>query len=631
MKQLFFMFFCFSFVSMYAQESSEKQVKSVVSDVTIFFDGAQETRKSSVDLPVGKTLLKFVNLSPFVDEKSVQVKADGEVTILSVNHQKDFLNKQEKSPELISLEAKLKDLQERIKVESTYLEVIQEDMVFLKENRSLSGKDQALSAVALKEGSDFFSQRLTSLKMKNIEHNNTRNELYKQSNAIQNQINALTGKREYSNGEVLVLVESKKPVKVNFEITLMVSNASWYPSYDIRAKNISQPIELVYKANIRQDTKNDWNNVKLKLSSYNPSVSGVAPELKTYFLDYGTVPPIYGKRITSISGRVTNAINEPLPGATIKVEGSGVSTIANAQGYYSLTLPANANQLTFSYIGFNNRTLDITGYVMNASLYENSAKMEEVGIDIADLEEHKVVVEERTSLRMNESAVQNKVKGLNMAIRGASLIPQQEQVEKQISVDFEIKDPYTIKTDNKVVSVDMAILEIPADFQYLSIPKINKEAFLIARIIDWEKYNFLEGEANVFFEDTYVGKTILNVGTASDTLSISLGRDKKVSVLREKVMDFSSKQFIGSKKEETREWKTTVRNNRSEIINMMVLDQVPVSTNAEIEVNVSESTGAKQNQEGVIEWDFKLEPGKSKVMNLIYKVKYPKNNWLVIE
>ena len=620
MKQLFFILFCFSFISLYAQESGEKQVKSVVSDVTIFFDGAQETRKSTVDLTVGKTLLKFTNLSPFVDEKSVQVKADGEITILTVNHQKDFLNKQEKSPDLLSLEAKLKELQEKIKIEGTHLEVIQEDMAFLKENRSLSGKDQALSAAALKEGSDFFSQRLTSLKMKNIEHNNTRNELYKQSNAIQNQINALTGKREYANGEVLVLVESKKPVKVNFEITLMVSNASWYPSYDIRAKNVSEPIEVAYKANIRQDTKNDWNNVKLKLSSYNPSVSGVAPELKTYFLDYGTVPPIYGKSITSVTGRVSNTRNEPLPGATVKVEGSGVSTIANSQGNYSLTLPANANQLTFSYIGYNSSTLNITGSVINARLYENSS-----GMEIADLEEHKVMVSDNPFLA--ESAVA----GLNMKLRGASLIPQQQQVEKQISVDFEIKEPYTIKTDNKVVSVDMAILEIPADFQYFSIPKINKEAFLIARIKGWEKYNFLEGEANVFFEDTYVGKTILNVGTANDTLSISLGRDKKVSVLREKVMDFSSKQFIGNKKEETREWKTTVRNNRSEIVNMMVLDQVPVSTNAEIEVNVSESSGAKRNEEGVIEWDFKLEPGKSKVMNLIYKVKYPKNNWLVIE
>src|SRR5690554_3651924 len=122
----------------------------------------------------------------------------------------------------------------------------------------------------------------------------------------------------------------------------------------------------------------------------------------------------------------------------------------------------------------------------------------------------------------------------------------------------------------------MEFYDLPAFYQYYCVPKIDKDAFLIANIVDWEKYNLLEGEANVFFEDTYVGKTLMDVRYASDTLEISLGRDKKVSVNREKIKDYTAKQFIGNKKEETRAWKTTVKNNKNQAINMIILDQVPV-------------------------------------------------------
>src|SRR5690606_429416 len=124
------------------------------------------------------------------------------------------------------------------------------------------------------------------------------------------------------------------------------------------------------------------------------------------------------------------------------------------------------------------------------------------------------------------------------------------------------------RSDNKSYTVDMESYELPASFQYYCVPKIDRDAFLIARIVDWEKYNLLEGEANVFFEDTYVGKSLLDVRYASDTLEISMGRDKKVAVNREKLKDFTTKQFIGNKKEETRTWKTTVKNNKTRPISM---------------------------------------------------------------
>ncbi|MGB5645925.1 MAG: DUF4139 domain-containing protein, partial [Muriicola sp.] len=207
-----------------------------------------------------------------------------------------------------------------------------------------------------------------------------------------------------------------------------------------------------------------------------------------------------------------------------------------------------------------------------------------------------------------------------------------QQVEKQTTVDFVIDLPYTINSDNKSYTVTMANYSLPANYQYYSLPKVEKESFLISSINDWEKYNLLEGEANIFFENTFIGKTVLDVRYASDTLDISLGRDKNLTINREKITDFSSKKFVGTRKEESRAWKITVKNNKSEAINMLLLDQVPVSIRDEIKVDIEELTGGKHNtQTGEIKWELKLNPGEEKVFTLRYTVKYPRNQNLIIE
>jgi hypothetical protein len=611
---------------LFSQEIKVVEVKTDVNEITVFIDGAQVVRKKSVDITQGKSILKFVNLSPFIDPKSVQVKVEGELTVLSVNHQQNYLDKMEKPKELQDLEKSLETIDSKIKQENTYLSIIKEELAFLQENRAIGGRNEQISITNLQQVSDFYSNKLTALKLKEIERNNTIEDLNKQKTDFQNQIKTLTSKKEFPSGEILVKVDAKKNGNFSFEISYVVGNAGWFPSYDIRAKNINEPVQLIYKANVKQDTKEDWNNVKLKFSSSDPNISGVAPELKTYFLNYNTLPPTYKLAANSVSGKVTDNNGVPLPGTTVVVQGTTIGTVTDMGGNYSITIPNNASQLNFSFIGFNPQTLPITGNIMNVALEESEMKLEEV-----------VVVGYGTQNELSNS-LQGRVSGISIdkskvKIRGtSSLAIPTAQVEKQTTVNFEIKTPYTIKSDNKNYTVDIEFYDLPAIYQYYCVPKIDKDAFLIAKIVDWEKYSLLEGEANIFFEETYIGKTLLDVHYTSDTLEISLGRDKKVSINREKIKDFTTKQFIGNKKEETRTWKTTVKNNKNQEINMIVLDQVPVSTAEDIEVNVLNFSGAKHDLEtGEIKWEFTLKPVDKKELDLKYSVKYPKFRNLIVE
>jgi hypothetical protein len=613
-------------VNLFSQELPEKEIKSEVNEVTVFLDGAQITRKKAVDLAKGKTIVRFVNLSPFIDAKSVQVKAEGELTVLSVNHQQNYLDKMEKSRELTALEAKLETVDEKITVENTYVSIIREDILFLQTNRNIGGKNEQVSVNNLQLASDFFSKKLTSLKMDEIEHGKTLRDLNEQRNKLQNQINTLSGKKEYPAGEILVKVDAGRSGSFNLELSYMVAYAGWFPSYDVRAVNINEPVQLIYKANVKQDTKVDWTGVKLRFSSADPNVSGIAPQLQTYYLNYNTAPPVYKNLSTnSVRGKVIGTNGEPLPGVNVVVEGTTIGAVTDMEGNYSITIPNGSSQLSFSYIGYASRTLPVSSAVMNVALQEDITSLDEVVITGYAGDEPPMAVREKAANRTAAATTLN--------IRGVESRPVPAvQVENQTTVDFEINTPYTVLSDNKNYSVDMTYYELPAFYQYFSVPKIDKAAFLMANVVDWEKYNLLEGEANVFFEDTYLGKTLMDVRYASDTLEISLGRDRSISVNREKILDFTNRKFIGNRKEETRAWRITVKNNKNQEVNMIVLDQVPVSTNQEIEVDVQNISGAKHDpQTGEVMWELKLMPSETRELELKYSVKYPRNRNLIIE
>ena len=237
----------------------------------------------------------------------------------------------------------------------------------------------------------------------------------------------------------------------------------------------------------------------------------------------------------------------------------------------------------------------------------------------------------RSMAELDSESMQGKAAGLRKATDRSIPIPV-IQLENQTTVEFEISMPYTVMSNSKSYAVEMAEYEVPAYFEYFCIPKIDKDAFLIANIVDWEKYKLLEGEANLFFEGTYTGKSILDVRFSKDTLSLSLGRDKNVSVSREKIKDVKTKQFIGTKQEDIRAWDIAVRNNKNQKINMLVIDQVPVPMNTEIELDISNKSGADYNDKnGEIKWSFSLDPMERKDLKLKYSVKYPKNKHLIIE
>jgi uncharacterized protein (TIGR02231 family) len=201
----------------------------------------------------------------------------------------------------------------------------------------------------------------------------------------------------------------------------------------------------------------------------------------------------------------------------------------------------------------------------------------------------------------------------------------------ELSVDFEIKTPYTIPADNKVYFVDIQTQELPASYRYIAIPKIDKDAFLVASVTGWESLNLIEGPANIFYGGTYIGQSYIDTRFATDSLEISLGRDKKVAVTRVKKQDKNSKNFTGSDRKEIFTYEITIRNNNKTPIDIEMQDQVPIAQESDIKVNVIETTKVTPDPlSGKLVYSLKLAPSESKVITLSFSVQYPKSKHVTV-
>ncbi len=198
-----------------------------------------------------------------------------------------------------------------------------------------------------------------------------------------------------------------------------------------------------------------------------------------------------------------------------------------------------------------------------------------------------------------------------------------------LRVEYEIKLRYTIESDNKPHNVSIQNKSMPAIYTYSVIPKLDPDAFLMARITGWEDMNLIQGQARVYFDGSFVGETTINPNDTHDTLQLNLGRDKSISVTRVKVKDKSKERILSDMKVLTKTYEIQVRNTKSNAIRIVVEDQIPVTQDNTIKIEKTEDSGATFGENsGKLTWDFKLSGRDTKKLIFSYDIKYAKDKTL---
>ncbi|MFZ0282573.1 MAG: mucoidy inhibitor MuiA family protein, partial [Bacteroidales bacterium] len=455
-KTILLLLVCFS-LNLFAQDTKEIEIKSKISGVTVYLNGAQIRRTAEVDLITGKKTIKFVNLSPFIDAKSINVKSTGDFIILSVNHFQNFLQQQTKTKTLDDLLARKEELEKKINLENTNIEILNEELNFIKRFSIVNSENANINVASLKESVNYFTDKVTTNRLKQVEKNNIIEDLNKELEMINSQLKAASEKSDIPTGEIILTIESKQNVHAEFDFSYIVKNAGWFPSYDIRVQSIEDPVSLVYRANIHQSTYEDWNNVKLVLSSADPNEETTYQELKPYLLNYNIRPPSYTSTINTVSGYVFDgATKEPLIGANLNIKGTTIGAVADMNGFYKLSVPPTGGTLVCSFIGYKTQEIPISNQNLNINLDAEIMALQEVVVTGYGALQGKV-----SGVSTNKSQI--RIRGTNSIDQpSSSPLIQIDQTRNQTNFEFSITNPYSVPSDGKNLIIDFEKYTLPA-------------------------------------------------------------------------------------------------------------------------------------------------------------------------
>jgi len=563
MKRIFIsLSIIFSVFSLFAQ--TQKDVKSTVKEVTIFTNGAQVTRSANINLQAGTSELVFSGISAYINVSSIQAAGKGNFIILDTKYNVKYPEPSSEKETVVpaSLLRKIELVQDSLADINYDLEAIKDNKdLFTKQkdmlinNPLMNGKGKSDSLPILKNAMDFFDTKLSSInaelqRIKKEENKVTakRNKLNTRLSELNDYKYKLENEDKIANApinQIVVTVSAKDAVAGKLLITYMVSSAGWTPSYDIRVNDTDGPVSLTLKANVYQNSGEDWSDVKLKLSTNNPYKSNIKPELAIWYLTY-YMP------MTAYTSNFIRGVNVP---AAQKGEAYNLEDVA-------LTKSAHKK----------------------------------------DKDESKYT---------------------------SSYVVQSQNIT---NFEYDVNLPYTIPSDGKYHLVYVKDNDnIPARYNHFIVPKLDKDAFLVAKLTGWEDMNLIAAKANIYFEGTYIGETTIDPSIIADTLELSLGRDKGIAVTRKKLKDKESEQIMGSNRSKTITIELTVRNNKNANVELSLEDQVPVTNDKDIKVSFKddEFTGNYNETTGLLKWKLQLKPKENKVFRFTYTIKYDKDRSLI--
>jgi uncharacterized protein (TIGR02231 family) len=496
-----------------------------IDHVTVFLNGAELTSSTKVNLTQGENTILFTNIAGNVNQPSLNIGADNGVVIQSATFQNNYLVAETLSPRGREIKDSIEAIEATRAGANNMLTVTNEQIGILSQNKQVSGANTGLSVTELTKMLDLVKTRLAALLTEKDKLNATLRKTDERLTLLRLQLEEERKKDFQPGGQLLVKFYSPKATASNINISYVVPNAGWAPTYDLRVENLKDPVQLFYKANVYQNSGVKWDNVKLTLSTGNPSEGAQAPTLMPWYLSF--LQPLYERQ-----GYLNSYKNAPL-----------------------LAEDARA--------GYSAKPSSLNDYVH----VDNSG----------------------------------------------------------INTSFDIDLPYTVPTDGQTHLVAIKQYELPATYRYYAVPKMDRDAFLQAQITNWEDLNLMPAATNIFYERSYVGQGYIDMRNVKDTMNISLGRDKKIIIRRERDKELRSVKTIGMNVKETFVYTISVRNTRKEAVNITILEQLPISNDKDIVIEDTDTDNGSYNETtGEVQWTFQLKPNETVKKHVGFTVKYPK-------
>jgi uncharacterized protein (TIGR02231 family) len=537
--------------------ANEKElIKSTLNEATVYSQGAQLHHKASYTIKAGITEISIEGISAYIDPKSLQVKATGNVIIIDSKYTLFYPQPEVKANEGIPVKIvkEMAQLTDSLELLGFDLKEIQDEIAIYKAAQNIISMNGAVrgsgkvndSINLLKQTVEYYTnkmneinKKLLALEKKKKDKEKVQQRLQVRYDNLQNYQNQTYDTKKYAPiPRVVITLSASEAAAGKISFSYLVSQAGWVPLYDIRSDSQTGKISLTYKAQVFQNSGIDWDNIKLNISTNNPYANKTKPELNPWYIDYYA----YRQRqeLEEISIRDARAIPQ-----------------------------AAFNQ----------------GYFLDGAKVKN--------------------LEDKAALGADQFTT---------------------VVHQLIAAEFKIDLPYSIKSNNEKNLVLIKNSDLNTTFKYYSVPKVDPGVYLVAQMTKLDELQLVPASANIFFDGSYIGETYLDPTSMDDTLNLSLGKDPNIVVKRTLLKQKSKDKVVQDKRERTFSYQIEVQNNKSSTIQLIIQDQVPMTTNNDITIELLEKDFARELPgNGILEWEYKLKPGENKKLEFSYKVKHPKD------
>ena len=288
-----------------ARALDKEIVKSTISEVTVYAQGAQIFQKANYSLKPGITEIIIEGISPFIDAKSLQVKATGNSIILDSKYSVFYPKQVESSLEGLPLKIRrdIQLLEDSIKFIGYDIQDIQDDIdvmlatkTILSNNGAIRGQGKVNDSInLLKQAMDYYTLKMSEINKKLQVLNRKKADKQDKKSGMDDRLSRLK-KYQTSSGllpqdqgpihRITVTFSTKEIVTGKINISYLIENAGWIPLYDLRSDGLTSKINLTYKAQVFQNSGLDWENVKLNISTNNPFQNKTKPTLHPWYVDY---------------------------------------------------------------------------------------------------------------------------------------------------------------------------------------------------------------------------------------------------------------------------------------------------------------------------------------------------------
>jgi hypothetical protein len=577
---------------------AKQTVHSQLHEVTLFFHGAELTHSANALLTKGENEILIDGLSPTIDRNSLKIKTTGGAVVSAYEFSVDYLTDPNTTPIVRQLTDSINFYTKKLQQIKVDTEINRQLIDLLKNGttKNVSGSESGMSFDELVKTMDYYRTKSVELESVSVENEEKKTTCETEIKRLKAQLNSETIKNNRTAGRLRILLNAPIAVNSRFTISYFTTSAGWTPCYDILAESTGRPIKIISKAKLHQITGIEWNKVKLTLSTASPGNGHTAPSFDAWFLNFRNTFE-YAKRIVSASPLPMARSNDALMMAEVEMDRE--------------IMPAEPNvSPLYRYI--------VNGAEVDRETYNS--------IDPALIASRTFVDRKQAGNTWDEN-----VEGIWQVELKNSMDDHVTTSENIMNVTYAIDLPYSIPGNGKEQSLELKTQEVVASYRYYCAPKLDAETYLLAEIAQPERLNLLRGKASVTCEGTYIGETMIDASSTLPTLALTLGTDRRVSVKREKVQDFSSRKLIGADVEQIFTYRMTVRNGQNDPIRMTLKDQYPISSQKDIKIELLDRTTPPSfNAEdlGVLTWEEELQPGETKVYEISYSVRYPRNRQL---